>query len=101
MVAELSGLLLCSNLHTPVNDVLTGKQPGLWFPTSPSPLEVRHKAPGRAEAPGDHSTLLTPAVWEFPAPEPTSVGSSALMDFSFQEFLNLDNFLTSSLHHFT
>lgn len=90
MVAELSGLLLCANLQTPSgNDVLTGKQPRLWFPISPSPLEVRHKAPGRAEAPGEHSMPLTPEVWGFPTPEPTSVGSSALVDFSFQEFAQL------------
>lgn len=89
MVEELSGLLLCSNLQTPSNDVLTEKQPGLQFSTSPLPLEVRHKALGRAEAPGEHSMLLTPAVWGFPAPESPSVGSSTLVDFSFQEFAQL------------
>lgn len=90
MIAELSGLLLCTNLQIPSgNDVLTEEQPRLWFPISPSLLEVRHKAPERAEAPGEHSMLLTPAVWGFPTPEPTSVSSSALMDFSFQEFAQL------------
>lgn len=85
----MSGLLLCSNLQTSGNDVLTDKQSRVWFPTSPTPLEVRHKVPGTAEAPGEHSMLLTPVVWGFPAPEPTSVGSSALVDFSFQEFAQL------------
>lgn len=89
MVAELRDILLCTNLQPSGNDVLTGKQPRLWVPTSLSSLQVRNKALGSAETPGEYSMLLTPAVWGFPAPEPTSVGSSALVDFSFQEFAQL------------